>query len=202
MRPAALDLFRALGSANTDCRQDGSALGQGPREGWLFNSGLQGIENADAVLIVGANPRAEAPLLNARLRKAWLAGKTVVGLIGEQVALTFDYNYLGAGSKTVGKLPKPAMDFLSKAERPAIIVGAGALTGETGEHGVGVEKRDLEPVMFSEADLAQQQRVKCAFDPDHRLNPGKVFPVLHRCAELGRMHVSRGQVPFPDLPRF
>jgi glycolate oxidase len=72
----------------------------------------------------------------------------------------------------------------------------------TGEHGVGIEKRDLMPAMFSEDDLAQQQRVKCAFDPDHRLNPGKVFPVLHRCAELGRLHVHRGQVPFPDLPRF
>lgn len=72
----------------------------------------------------------------------------------------------------------------------------------TGEHGVGVEKRDLMPAMFSEADLAQQQRVKCAFDPNHRLNPGKVFPVLHRCAELGRMHVHKGQLAFPDLPRF
>ncbi len=72
----------------------------------------------------------------------------------------------------------------------------------TGEHGVGVEKRDLMPVMFNETDLAQQQRVKCAFDPDHLLNPGKVFPQLHRCAELGRMHVHKGQVAFPDLPRF
>jgi NADH-quinone oxidoreductase subunit G len=129
---AALDLFRALGSANTDCRQDGAALGVGPREGWLFNTGLQGIENADAVLIVGANPRTEAPLLNARLRKGWLAGKTEIGLIGEQATLTFDYNWLGAGSKTVGKLPKAAVDFLTKAERPAIIVGSGALTGATG----------------------------------------------------------------------
>jgi glycolate oxidase len=72
----------------------------------------------------------------------------------------------------------------------------------TGEHGVGVEKRDLMPEMFSEDDLKQQQRVKCAFDPDHLLNPGKVFPTLHRCAELGRMHVHRGQLPFPDIPRF
>ncbi|MDO6414715.1 FAD-linked oxidase C-terminal domain-containing protein [Sphingomonas sp. BIUV-7] len=72
----------------------------------------------------------------------------------------------------------------------------------TGEHGVGVEKRDLMPEMFSENDLAQQQRVKCAFDPDLLLNPGKVFPTLHRCAELGRVHVHRGQVPHPDLPRF
>jgi len=72
----------------------------------------------------------------------------------------------------------------------------------TGEHGVGVEKRDLMGEMFSEDDLKQQQRLKCAFDPDHLLNPGKVFPVLHRCAELGRLHVHHGQLPHPDLPRF
>ena len=67
----------------------------------------------------------------------------------------------------------------------------------TGEHGVGVEKRDLMPVQFGEDDLNQQQRVKCAFDPTQILNPGKVFPKLHRCAELGRMHVHRGEVRFP-----
>ena len=72
----------------------------------------------------------------------------------------------------------------------------------TGEHGVGVEKRDLMPVMFTDTDLAHQQSVKCAFDPDLLLNPGKVFPVLHRCAELGRMHVHHGRTTFPDLPRF
>ena len=72
----------------------------------------------------------------------------------------------------------------------------------TGEHGVGVEKRDLMPEMFSEVDLAHQQRVKCAFDPKLLLNPGKMFPTLHRCAELGRVHVHRGAMAFPDLPRF
>jgi glycolate oxidase len=72
----------------------------------------------------------------------------------------------------------------------------------TGEHGVGVEKRDLMPTMFNETDLAQQQRLKCAFDAEGLLNPGKVFPKLHRCAELGRMHIHAGKVPFPDLPRF
>src|SRR5215472_14018494 len=72
----------------------------------------------------------------------------------------------------------------------------------TGEHGVGVEKRDLMPEMFSETDLNQQQRLKCAFDDKGLLNPGKVFPTLHRCAELGRMHVHAGRVAFPDLPRF
>ncbi|MBA5779240.1 FAD-binding protein [Stappia sp. F7233] len=72
----------------------------------------------------------------------------------------------------------------------------------TGEHGVGIEKRDLMGAMFTEDDLKQQQRVKCAFDEKQLLNPGKVFPVLHRCAELGRMHVSKGKLPFPDIPRF
>jgi len=129
---ATLDLFRALGSANTDCRQDGAALGYGPRESWLFNSTLQGIENADAVLLIGVNPRVEAPLLNARLRKAWIKGGLEIGVIGEQVDLTYGYAYLGAGSKTLAKLPKSAMDFLTRAQRPAIVVGAGALRGETG----------------------------------------------------------------------
>jgi len=72
----------------------------------------------------------------------------------------------------------------------------------TGEHGVGVEKRDLMGTMFDAIDLAQQKRVKCAFDPDGLLNPGKVFPELHRCAEMGRLHVHAGRLPHPDLPRF
>lgn len=72
----------------------------------------------------------------------------------------------------------------------------------TGEHGVGVEKRDLMGTMFNEEDLKQQQRIKCAFDPALLLNPGKVFPTLHRCAELGRVHIHGGETRFPDIPRF
>ncbi len=72
----------------------------------------------------------------------------------------------------------------------------------TGEHGVGVEKRDLMGEMFTEDDLKQQQRLKCAFDAKQLLNPGKVFPTLHRCAELGKMHVHKSQLPFPNIPRF
>jgi len=72
----------------------------------------------------------------------------------------------------------------------------------TGEHGVGIEKRDLMGVQFTEIDLDQQMRVKCAFDPDHLLNPGKVFPQLRRCAELGRVVVHHNKLPFPDIPRF
>jgi len=96
-----------------------------------------------------------------------------------------------------GELDK-AEAFGSDILRLCVKVG-GVLTGE---HGVGVEKRDLMPEMFTPADLDQQMRVKCAFDPNHLLNPGKVFPQLRRCAELGRMHVHRGQVAFPDIPRF
>jgi glycolate oxidase len=91
-----------------------------------------------------------------------------------------------------------AEDFGADILRLCVEVG-GVLTGE---HGVGVEKRDLMPEMFTAADLEQQQRLKCAFDPDLLLNPGKVFPTLHRCAEMGRMHVHRGQVAHPELPRF
>jgi glycolate oxidase len=72
----------------------------------------------------------------------------------------------------------------------------------TGEHGVGVEKRDLMEYQFAEPDLARQQQLKCAFDPEGLLNPGKVFPKLHRCAEMGRVHVHGGEVRFPELPRF
>ena len=88
--------------------------------------------------------------------------------------------------------------FGSEVLRLCVEVG-GVLTGE---HGVGVEKRDLMDSMFDEDDLKQQQRLKCAFDPGHLLNPGKVYPTLHRCAELGRMHVHRGELKFPDIPRF
>jgi glycolate oxidase len=72
----------------------------------------------------------------------------------------------------------------------------------TGEHGVGVEKRDLMPEMFSQTDLDQQLRLKCAFDRQGLLNPGKVFPILHSCAEMSRVHVSGGKLAHPELPRF
>ncbi len=91
-----------------------------------------------------------------------------------------------------------AEDFGADILRSCVEMG-GVLTGE---HGVGVEKRDLMNIQFTEEDLKQQQRLKCAFDADHLLNPGKVFPHLHRCAELGRLYVHKGKMPHPDLPRF
>jgi NADH-quinone oxidoreductase subunit G len=132
---ATKDLFTALGVKNLDARQDGVALGAGPRESWLFNSTIAGLENADVVLLVGTNPRVEAPVLNTRLRKQWLAGKVRIGVIGEQGDLTYDYDYLGAGAKSLSGLAKSKSDFvaaLKNAERPAIIIGQGALTRADG----------------------------------------------------------------------
>ena len=100
-------------------------------------------------------------------------------------------------ANTHGELDK-AEEFGAEILKLCVEVG-GVLTGE---HGVGVEKRDLMGEMFTETDLKQQQRVKCAFDPTQQLNPGKVFPTLHRCAELGRVHIHEGQTRFPDIPRF
>jgi NADH-quinone oxidoreductase subunit G len=127
---AALDLFGGTGVTSFDCRQDGIALGGGPRESWLFNSTLEGIEAADVVLLVGTNPRVEAPVLNARFRKMWLSGKTRFGLVGESANLTYRHDHLGAGASTLRGLADSDSDFVKAfqaAERPAIVVGQGAL---------------------------------------------------------------------------
>jgi len=127
---AALDLFGGLGVKSLDCRQDGMVLGEGARESWLFNSTIAGVEEADVVLLVGTNPRIEAPVLNARLRKRWLAGALRVGVIGEAADLTYQYDYLGAGPASLTGLAKAKNDFvkaLKDAKNPAIIVGTGAL---------------------------------------------------------------------------
>ncbi len=121
---ATLDLFRALGSPNTDCRADGSVLGGGPRQGYLFNSTIAGIDEADAILLIGANPRLEAPVLNARIRKAWLRGAEIA-LLGEAADLTYPYAHLGVNFAGM-KLRDETVEKLRAAKRPMIIVGAGA----------------------------------------------------------------------------
>jgi NADH-quinone oxidoreductase subunit G len=129
---ATMDLFRALGSPNLDCRQDGVALGDGPRESWLLNSTIAGLEKADAILLIGTNPRLEAAVLNARLRKMWLAGTTVFGVIGEAADLGYRYEHLGSDAKAIGEVYVKGSDFtkaLRDAKHPAVIVGQGALAG-------------------------------------------------------------------------
>ena len=125
-----------LGSKNIDARQDGAALDPSlGRASYVFNASIAGIERADALLIVGSNPRREAAVLNARIRKRWRAGKFPVALIGEQADLTYAYDYLGAGPETLADLAAGKVSFaetLKTAERPLIVVGAGALARPDG----------------------------------------------------------------------
>jgi NADH-quinone oxidoreductase subunit G len=129
---ALKDLMTRLGVANLDCRQDGAGLD--PRRGrasYLFNATIAGIEQADALLIVSANPRREAAVLNARIRKRWRMGNFPIGLIGERIDLTYPYEYLGAGPETLADVVAGAHPFgarLRAAARPLIIVGMAALT--------------------------------------------------------------------------
>ena len=133
---ALKDLMMRLGSRNIDCRQDGEALDPAwGRAAYLFNATIAGIDKADALLIVGANPRREAAVLNARIRKRWRAGPFAIGLIGERVDLTYPYQYLGAGPETLGELAAGRGDFagvLKQAKTPLILVGAGALARPDG----------------------------------------------------------------------
>jgi NADH-quinone oxidoreductase subunit G len=132
---ALKDLMLSLGCANLDCRQDGALLG-GERAGYLFNATIAGIESADAILLVGSNPRVEAPLVNARIRKAWLRNLNLkIGLIGEDAALGYDYERLGSGPESLKGLVDrrhPFADALKGAQSPAIIVGMGALARPDG----------------------------------------------------------------------
>jgi NADH-quinone oxidoreductase subunit G len=125
---ACKDLMGRLGSTSIDCRQDGTALDPANgRASYLFNATIAGIEKADALLIVGANPRKEAPVLNARIRKRWRAGKFPVGVIGEKADLTYSYDYLGAGADTLAEVAAGRGAFAEafrQAEHPLIIVGA------------------------------------------------------------------------------
>ena len=130
---ALKDLMASLGSANLDCRQDGAKLDASNRSSYLFNTTIAGIEQADACLLVGTNPRWEAPLVNARLRKRWLAGGFQIGLIGEAPDLTYEVQHLGPGPAAVkGILNGEFANILNAAERPMIVLGMAALAREDG----------------------------------------------------------------------
>jgi glycolate oxidase len=185
-----------------DCRAVSCRVSTSDQERLLFWAGRKaafpavGRISPDYFCMDGTIPRAKLPLVLTRMRE-----------LSERYRLRVA-NVFHAGDGNLHPLilyDANQGDELERAEafgadilRLCVEVG-GVLTGE---HGVGVEKRDLMPAMFSETDLAQQQRIKCAFDDKGLLNPGKVFPTLHRCAELGRMHVHAGKVAFPDIPRF
>jgi len=128
---ALKDLMDSYGVTNIDCRQDGSKLDAASRSSYIFNSTIAGIEEADALLIVGSNPRVEASLINARIRKRWKQDNFPIALIGEEANLNYAHEYLGAGPETLTDVASGKHSFaeiLKKAERPMIIVGQGALT--------------------------------------------------------------------------
>ncbi|RVJ03950.1 NADH-quinone oxidoreductase subunit G [Sinorhizobium meliloti] len=133
---ALKELVSSLGSGNLDCRQDGAALDPSfGRSSYIFNPTIQGIESADALLIIGSNPRFEASVLNARIRKRYRMANFPIGVIGEAGELRYEYEYLGAGTDTLAELVSGKGTFfatLEKAARPLIIVGQGALAGEGG----------------------------------------------------------------------
>src|SRR5499427_9397941 len=201
--PAEVDhlLERVSGIAQS-CRAAVVRISQSEEERLAFWAGRKaafpaaGRISPDYYCMDGTIPRAKLPLVLSRMREM---SKTY----GLRVANVF---HAGDGNlhplilydaNKEGELER-AEAFGADILKLCVEVG-GVLTGE---HGVGGEKRDLMPAMFSETDLKQQQRLKCAFDAKGLLNPGKVFPTLHRCAELGRMHVHAGRVAFPDIPRF
>ncbi|MFN3350958.1 FAD-linked oxidase C-terminal domain-containing protein [Pseudorhodoplanes sp.] len=184
------------------CNAASCRVSQNEDERLLFWAGRKaafpavGRISPDYLCMDGTIPRAALPLVLARMREM----SERYGLAVANVFHAGDGNLhplILYDANNPGELDK-AEAFGSDILRLCVAVG-GVLTGE---HGVGIEKRDLMPEMFSEIDLNQQQRLKCAFDAQGLLNPGKVFPQLHRCAELGRMHVRAGKVAFPDIPRF
>ena len=144
---ALKELMAALGSPHLDCRQDGAKLDPSARVSYLFNTTIAGIERADACLLVGTNPRWEAPLVNARLRKHWLAGGFAIGLIGEPLDLTYRYQHLGAGPDTLQRIAEGADDadkLLGGAKHAMIVVGMGALARPDGAAVLAAARRIAE----------------------------------------------------------
>ncbi len=132
---ALKDLMAAVGSQNLECRQDGAALDPSRRDFYLFNAGVAAIERADALLIVGSNPRHESPVLNARIRKRSVAGHFPIGVVGPQVDLTYDAQFLGDTPAVLASLLDGTHEFvaaLKNAARPMIVVGQGALARPDG----------------------------------------------------------------------
>ena len=142
---ALKDLFARLGSSNVDCREDGARLDPAlGRAGYIFNSTIEGIEQADVVLLIGTNPRVEAAVLNARIRKRWRQGGLTVGLVGERVDLTYPYEHLGAGGRTLADLAEGKhafADVLKDATAPLIVVGASAIARPDGRAVLGAAAR-------------------------------------------------------------
>jgi len=196
------DLIGRVEAIAQDCRSTVCKVSQSEEERLLFWAGRKaafpavGRISPDYYCVDGTIPRGQLPRVLRRMRELSehyglrVANVFHAGDGNLHPLILYDANVPGELDKTE--------EFGAEILKLCVEVG-GVLTGE---HGVGVEKRDLMPTMFSQIDLDAQQRIKCAFDDKGLLNPGKVFPQLQRCAELGRMHISGGKLPFPDIPRF
>lgn len=133
---ALKELMRSLGCPNLDCRQDGAKLSAKNRAGYIFNSGIAGIDETDSLLLIGTNPRVEASVLNARIRRNWFSRRLPIALIGEPADLTYDYEHLGNNLDSLRALSEgrhPFAEVLSASEKPMLIIGMGALTRADGE---------------------------------------------------------------------
>jgi NADH-quinone oxidoreductase subunit G len=138
------ELMVGLGSTNMDCRQDGSKVDPTQRASYIFNSTIAGIEDADALLIVGANPRWEAPVLNARIRKRYLMGKFPIAAIGPAIDLSYPVDWLGEDADVLAQIAAgthPFAEILKTAERPMIIVGSGAVARPDGAAVLGLARQ-------------------------------------------------------------
>ncbi|MHA1528787.1 MAG: NADH-quinone oxidoreductase subunit NuoG, partial [Alphaproteobacteria bacterium] len=125
-------LMDGLGSTRYDCRQDGAALPAGNRSGYVGNATVEDIDGSRAILLVGSNPRLEAPVLNARIRKAWINGADV-GIVGQPVDLTYETIHLGAGPETLlGESREKIVDYMKAKDNPLIVLGQGALARPDG----------------------------------------------------------------------
>ena len=178
---ALTDLMEGLGSPHTDCRQDGAKLDATVRASYIFNSKIVGIEDADVCLLIGTNPRKEASLVNARIRKRWLCGGFSVGVVGQKNDLTYPQEYLGAGPQTLNELADGSHEFceiLKNAERPMLIIGQGALARDDG---------------FRVLSAARKIAQTCGLVKDN----WNGFNVLHAAAgRVGALDI--GFVPGPD----
>lgn len=134
---ATKDLLSALGATQMDCRLSGQSLGVTangetlPRESYILNPTLMGVEDTDALLLIGTNPRLEAAVWNARIRKAWLWNELKIGVIGEGADLTYDYTHISSSPDAIHDLGEFG-DVLKNAKRPMIVVGEEATRGESG----------------------------------------------------------------------
>jgi NADH-quinone oxidoreductase subunit G len=152
---ALKDLMTALGSPNIDCRQDGAYLEASPRASYLFNTTIVGIESADACLLVGCNPRTEAPIINARLRKRHLIGGFPVAMIGPAADLTYRYEHLGDTPdllQRIGNGDHPFADVLKGASKPMLIVGMAALARDDGAAVLDAARQVAEKLGFVDAN--------------------------------------------------